>query len=195
MSDNIKKSYNLYMNSEEPSAEFLASLTAKLKQEEERVRTRKKKMFFVRTITIAAACAAVCAAVPLAIHFTKPPVSVDEKPYFGQTDFVNTSSFDSKPLDFAEKKKLNAENLANLLNSSLSELFVSENEIFVDAPTASKSEIQELVAKLSSAKETSDFAQGKKTCYMAVFGDGAIVKFSVFENGVVVIKGTEKNFQ
>ncbi|MGN0701450.1 MAG: hypothetical protein ACI4J8_10690 [Oscillospiraceae bacterium] len=195
MSDNIKKSYVSYMDGEKPSEEFLSSLAVKLKAEEKRVRARKRTALIIRSVSAAAACLVVCIAVPLALKHMQPTVPViDEQPH-NPAGTINSSVLDTRPLESADSTaELNSAVLAGRLESSLSELSVSDSNRFVGAPTVEGEELSALIAQLYAAKETSAAPEGALKWYMAVFDDNTVVKFTVSENGIIEIKGTEKFF-
>lgn len=191
MSDKIKQKYISYMNEENPSEEFLSSLTERLKLEEKRVRPKKNP--FVISGAIAAGIAA-CIAVPLAISLNRAPLPVEKAPldYAGT---VNASAIDAKPLEnLGDFSEITAKTLSERICGSLSELLESESNGFVDAKNVDEKKRRELIEKLAAAVETNETPSGKQTFYMAVFEDGEIVKFSVFENGVVTINGSAKRF-
>ena len=193
MSDKIKQKYVSYMNGENPNEEFLSSLTERLKQEERHVRP-KKKLFIIRG-AIAAGIAA-CIAVPLAILLAKAPALPIDKTTLDYAGSVNVSALDAKPLgNLGELSEITAKELANQMNASLSELLESESNSFVDAGNVDEEKRREIIEKLSNAEETTAAPEGNQTCYMAIFEDGEIVKFSVFANGVVAINGSAKRFR
>lgn len=195
MSDKIKQKYVSYMDGENPSEEFLSSLTERLKKEEKRVREKKKSALKIRVISIAAAGIAACAAVPIALSLTKTPAVHIEKPIDNLAGTVNSSAISSKPLEnLADFSEITAKELANLLRNNLSELLESETNNFVNAANVDGEKCRELIGKLSSAEETNESPAGKESCYMAVFNDGKIVKFRVSENGVITINGSAKRF-
>ena len=196
MSDNIKKKYVSYMNGENPSEEFLAALSDTLKAEEKRVRAKKKSAVKIRVISIAAAGIAACAAVPIAFSLLKAPALPVDKATLDYAGSVNVSALDAKPLgNLGDLSEITAKALANQMNASLSELLESETNSFVDAENVDGENRREIIEKLSNAEETTAAPEGKHTCYMAIFEDGEIVKFSVFANGVVTINGSAMRFK
>ncbi len=196
MSDKIEQKYVAYMDSENPSEEFLSSLTVRLKEEEKRVRAKKKNAIKIRVASITAAGIAACAAVVLAISTAKSPALPVDKTTLDYAGTVNVSALDAKPLDIlGDLSEITAKELAKRLDESLDELLVSESNNFVNAQNVDEKKRRELIEKLSSATETTAAPIGKQCCYMAVFEGEEIVKFSVYENGVVTINGSAMRFQ
>lgn len=199
--DNIKKLYNSYMDKQGPSEEFLSSLTERLKQEQEQeqkspaknidISHKQKRSRIIRIITAVAACVAICCALPFVLSQGKSDVDVSEEPKTpgALTSIVVTDKIEVPDMDL----QMTAVSLAEKLESSLSELLESDKNYFVGEEAVSGEKLDELISKLKSDKAASK-PEGKKLWYMAVFNDGSVIKFAVYENGAVTIKGINDDF-
>ncbi len=68
---------------------------------------------------------------------------------------------------------------------SLETLYCSDDSMFDDTDIPDRAEMNELAEKLAAAVRTNEKAIGAEKRCMAVFSSGEIVKFSIWDNGIV----------
>ena len=75
---------------------------------------------------------------------------------------------------------------------SLQKLYKSAASSFTDEDLIETSYAEELAKSIRTAEFCAELPDGEaEVCYMAVFSDGEIIKFGIYDSGYVVIKGTE----
>lgn len=207
MSDKLKKEYNEYMNQIGPGKDFLVSLQDTLHREEKAANSRRRFRLIKQLSAVAAGillCTGIIFAVNIIRHNSESQtgnpgnsnnhgevIKQGETAGISGTDSVNDYNWITDDLkEYPLPKALSAR-----LTASLDDLFVSDTNRFVDAPKAGTEEISEIADRLDSATETDITPEGTPKYYMAVFDDMTLVKFSIAENGVISINGTEKYFR
>lgn len=207
MTDKIKQDYVEHMNSIKPDSRFLASLQETLEQEQKNLRERKR-IRLIRTVCAAAACLALGIGIFAAVSISRntPEIIGGPQDSSASGDMINhgaaanSSVIDTVPVkniswipdDLRELPLTKA--LALRLENSLEELSVSGENRFVDADTVSGQELSGIIEKLNAAESAAASPEGEVKYYMAVFEDMTAAKFSIAENGVISISGSEENF-
>ncbi len=208
MADNFKKDYAEYINQIKPDPKFLSSLQDTLEQEEKKHKANRR-IRLMSKICAAAACAVIGAGVftIIGISLRTPDVTDSKQSGTSVAENIsnhvasaNISAIDTIPINDIGwltdelKEQPVTKALAQRLKSSLKELKVSESNSFVDAQILAEQDRAALISKLEYAAETETAPAGTTEYYMAVFDDMTVAKFSVRENGVIVINGIENIF-
>lgn len=208
MADNFKKDYAEYINQIKPDSKFLSSLQETLEQEEKKHKANKR-IRLMSKICGAAACVVIGAGVftVIGINLRTPDITDSKQSGTSVGENIsnhgasaNISAIDTVPINnigwLTEELKEQpvAKALAQRLKSSLKELKKSDSNSFVDSQILAQQDREELISRLERAAETETASAGTAEYYMAVFDDMTVAKFSVWENGVIVINGSEKFF-
>ncbi len=199
MSEKMKFDYREFMNSELPSKEFLARLTKTL--EEEEASKKRKEIRMIRQVSTAAACFVLLCGIA-AVFYSKNKtksdggLSSDMSEYVGENDALETIPFEN--FDWYSEN-LTEESLLKALSQKMTEecdyIAYSDQNQFVDAPHMEKAEMQDITDMMVHAVRTNEEPEGEAVYYMAVFHDGSIAKFTIWDKTYIKIADDEKIYK
>lgn len=213
MSEKFEKDYKKNGKQIEPSDEFRRRLTVMLEQEQnilDAKKNNKNKSTGIRTALLsAAACLVIVAGGLVWFGLSSDPAMVVE----GDSQSSNDSSVavEVQPPLAAEhslnaakigsgswhNEGMTADECIDLLSARLSDsgdllyLSVSDTNVFTGAEQADEIQVAELAELLSSAEESSETGGDEAVYYMAVFGNGDIVKVTVRDGKYIEISDSK----
>lgn len=213
MSDKFEKDYKKIGGQIEPSDEFRRRLTVTLEQEQhlqDAKKNSKNRSVGIRAALLsAAACLAIAAGGLAWSGLSSDHVTVVQGDSQSSSDptaaaDVQTPLIAEHSLNAAvigsgswHEPGMTADECIALLSSrlkdgdDLSYLSVSDTNVFTGAEQADELQIAELAELLSSAEESAETGGGEAVYYMAVFGNGDVVKLTVRDGKYIEISDSE----
>lgn len=190
---NFKDSYRQVNENRKPDKEFLNQLATQMEATQQQ--NKKRRIIpFVIPGTLTAAAAIICF---LLLHPDNPAPSLPSQDISLKADvtetFTPSHGFEHDKWDEGtESSDELLNNLQILLQSEeIKTAYCADTNTFDKEDTLSAEDIALLTDTISCAKITTDIVQGDCQYYMLVFANGNIIKFEIYDEKYLKIKGKD----
>lgn len=188
---NFKDSYKQENEEIRPDGAFIDQLAQQMKQEQRAQRNRKK--IWVSTGSLAAA-AVLCIVV---FQGMKPTAPIEQQDMQVKAQAEETQAtghgFDYQAWygDAETEEEIFAAFQTLLEEEQVKTLYCSDTEEYNEEDILSEEEVDELVRTLQGAEHSEEDVSVTCKYYMAVFENGSIVKFKIYQDEYLILKDSE----
>lgn len=189
---NFKDRYQMEENQIHPDPAFLDQLALEMKREQVKVRRRKRMMASTGAVAAAAAVCVIVLHGSGALQSQENGQEIIQKADVVETKNTNHSLDMDKWQDVPTSEDEGFEEFKELLNDSeIETLYCSTEAEWGDDDILTKEEADVLADALKGAEPTEESASGDCLYYMAVFDNGKIVKFEIYDGNYLKLKDAQ----